>query len=809
MSKFPSKFDTSNVTPANSPGRERNPGRRMLAECRDQLVNSLSTWLQELAKPISEELFVMSDSSRERALQERYTSLRTNINKVWPQLVATFRHELSTAAENCQNRDTPNEGSHKAPRDTRNFEGLRLLDDEDLTKNIVVREFSIQLSESCDEELYSLDRRVAELLGHDELSDSNNPLAPAIVCHALSDACSTIGSDAETRQLLLSLLERHLHKDLPPIYKQINAYLSERNILPEIKRDYRRNSAPAGGPAASSGSQNAGGQASSSDSQASAGPAPSSREEVSMGSAETGGAGASQLSDEGVMEVLQRLAQIRSGQQAPQAGMPGVMTSSPRSYQPALSQGGQGIALDTSAVNQFLFSSLNEMPHPPVMASDSGSPIINQVRIVRDSENAKQVGGLGAITIDIVAMLFDFIFDDINIPVAIKALISRLQIPVLKVAMLNPGFFADRQHPTRRFLGSVSRVSMRWGSSVDETDPFYCKLFELVEKIQTDYENDIEVFSTALAELETFVNEHEREEESTALTAANIVIQRENESERWERAQRVVRNFRTSHALPQLIDAFLREHWIDVMQAIAVNSDEQSADWKAAEEVMKDLAWSVEAKKSPDDRLKLISLLPGLLSRINKGLDRIDAGVSQRSAFFNALVECHSTALKGGELEVPSVPTPEASASPATEKSSERNDPAASFNATPPSEEGDLLVTRSVNNGIEVEEVILVGASPVWRADEREIFRQVSELKRGDWVEFHDEEDTPYRERLHWISPQRGILLFSNHRSAKAISITPEALARHIRDGKASILHGNEIFERALNGALETITADA
>lgn len=34
-------------------------------------------------------------------------------------------------------------------------------------------------------------------------------------------------------------------------------------------------------------------------------------------------------------------------------------------------------------------------------------------------------------------MLFDFIFED-TIPVAIKALISRLQIPVLKVVMLDP-----------------------------------------------------------------------------------------------------------------------------------------------------------------------------------------------------------------------------------------------------------------------------------------------------------------------------------------------------------------------------------
>ena len=63
------------------------------------------------------------------------------------------------------------------------------------------------------------------------------------------------------------------------------------------------------------------------------------------------------------------------------------------------------------------------------------------------------------------------------------------------------------------------------------------------------------------------------------------------------------------------------------------------------------------------------------------------------------------------------------------------------------------------------------------------------------------------RERLNWISPQRGILLFSNHRSAKAISIAPEALARQIRDGIATIVRDEPIFERALSGALESMNA--
>lgn len=78
--------------------------------------------------------------------------------------------------------------------------------------------------------------------------------------------------------------------------------------------------------------------------------------------------------------------------------------------------------------------------------------------------------------------------------------------------MLNPGFFSERQHPTRRFLSSISSISIRWGASVDESDPFYRKMAELVDRIQAEFEEDVEIFGTALKELESFVEEREVEE---------------------------------------------------------------------------------------------------------------------------------------------------------------------------------------------------------------------------------------------------------------------------------------------------------
>ena len=760
------------VVSLNALPNGRSPGQRLLGECRDLLLDRLSLWLRALAPTIGEELFVLADSTRDRLLQTRYLDLRADIESSWTQYVEHFRRTFGQVAGADAGR---NGNDAQAFSDA---SGLSLMDDAVLSEHIVLREFSAQLSESCDEELYTLNRRVALLLDRETPCDEDNPLAPGIVCTALSNACVAIGDDAVNRLILLRRIERHLHAGLPPIYQQVNAMLIERGILPDLIRTYRRSSSfTTDTPAAPAGA-------------ASAAAATAARDDGS------------------ILAALQRLAELRTlpgasagGPAQPLAGLPAALTAFAGTAQP-----GHAAPIDAASIDTLLRSALAGLPQPitapagPALTLDGEmQALVNQVRVVRDSPGAQELGGLEAVTLDIVAMLFDFIFDDAHVPLAIKALLSRLQIPVLKVAMLNPGFFADRQHPTRRFLGGIAGVAIRWGDEVDENDPFYAKLAELVDRIQANFEDKVEVFGEALAELEAFVDAHDAEEDDTTLAAANHVLQREQESAAWERAQSALRDFLALRALPAALHAFLNEHWLGVLQQAALAAATAAPDddsgqrlWDSTQSLMGDLAWSVEAKRGPDDRLRLVSLLPELLSGLNRGLDRTGTTHEARGGFFDALVKLHAAALRGEAAPTTDAPPPPAT--PTTDWSSSNG--------------GELLVTRSLDHGVEVEDVILVGAPPVWRADEREIQREVGALKRGDWVEFRDDQGHSTRERLNWISPQRGILLFSNHQAAKAISIAPEALVRQIRDGKAAIVHPEAIFERALSGALDSLTAN-
>src|SRR5213075_738050 len=94
---------------------------------------------------------------------------------------------------------------------------------------------------------------------------------------------------------------------------------------------------------------------------------------------------------------------------------------------------------------------------PLITAADE--ILVNVVKGLKAGPHGGSLGSVDAMTIDIVAMLFDYIFDDRHIPASVKAVLGRLQIPVLKVALLDKAFFSSKAHPARRLLDRLSEAA--------------------------------------------------------------------------------------------------------------------------------------------------------------------------------------------------------------------------------------------------------------------------------------------------------------------------------------------------------------
>ncbi len=100
----------------------------------------------------------------------------------------------------------------------------------------------------------------------------------------------------------------------------------------------------------------------------------------------------------------------------------------------------------------------------------------NVLRDLQESALGSRVNQLESMTIELVAMLFDFIFETRDLPDGIKALLARLQIPVLKAAMLDGAFFAKKSHPSRILVNALAQAGLGWAPAMGHEDPLYAKI---------------------------------------------------------------------------------------------------------------------------------------------------------------------------------------------------------------------------------------------------------------------------------------------------------------------------------------------
>jgi hypothetical protein len=109
-----------------------------------------------------------------------------------------------------------------------------------------------------------------------------------------------------------------------------------------------------------------------------------------------------------------------------------------------------------------------------------------------------------------------------------------------------------------------------------------------------------------------------------------------------------------------------------------------------------------------------------------------------------------------------------------------------------------MVSERLEQDGLELDDISLNLAGALDIPDQD----RVAELKRGDWVEFRQADGSFSRMRLNWVSPQRGIYLFTNPGSPRATSIAPDALALQLARGDARVVDSEPMFDRAVSQAL-------
>src|SRR6185436_11036722 len=127
-----------------------------------------------------------------------------------------------------------------------------------------------------------------------------------------------------------------------------------------------------------------------------------------------------------------------------------------------------------------------------------GAPITGTTNVLHElkaTEVGASMGQMDAMTLDVVAMLFDQLFEDPKIPLGAKGLIGRMQIPMLKVAIADKDLFSKKQHPARLLLDTMAEIAIRLPADFNTGSPLFGHLETIIQGLVNEYKDDVEIFN--------------------------------------------------------------------------------------------------------------------------------------------------------------------------------------------------------------------------------------------------------------------------------------------------------------------------
>ena len=344
--------------------------------------------------------------------------------------------------------------------------------------------------------------------------------------------------------------------------------------------------------------------------------------------------------------------------------------------------------------------------------------------------------------LDLVDNLFTDINTDVDVTSDMRPVVGDLQIPLAKLALLEPQFFADRDHPAR---GVIDKATQLASSGNFPNKPLEDKLRGIIESIVTEYESDSTVFKSALDDLEALSGQQYKALERNI----ERVVKTHDGQEKLRKAElavsKVINNRIRPPQAPKPIVDLVNTGWRDLLKLTFVKRGPNSKEWRDYTKTLDLLSlWLLEQKKGVEDE----QLLVERALEAEPLIDMISQQISEAlptSMEHVAVLENLKEVLAGrAELEYVPVETPPEEEKLSAEKLRERVE--------------DLPRLRR------------------W-------VRRAEELERGHWMTYRDSEGARKRVQLAWTSEDRDRFVFVNERGQKVDELSNIELARRLSRG--------------------------
>ncbi len=719
------------------------------------------------------------DSMREVRVQRRVIENRfsLSIDQAFAKLIVENERELSSDIDNT---------------DTISADSLSLVSNTDLDEIVAVDSTVAKANKSFGESIQLLSLRLDSLVPV-KVFQKNNPVGPDVICEAFMAQAKLLKIEVKAKLVLFKLFDRDVVNKLGPLYETANQILKEHNVLPSLSRTVQNPNR--GGYSPGAGSRGNGNASNSSDST-------------------SGGASYEQASplDRTVMSALKSIlgegalgtTQFTSGDFSSQQGpySEGPNQESGQLHQPS----------------EQLLGLLTQAQHMPAVTSNNNVAVNVRALLAQMQQQTGDKASFGRVddeVMNLVNLLFDFILEDRNLAVPMKALISRMQIPILKVAVADKSFFTKGGHVARRLLNEIATASIGWQGDNENctSDPLYKKVDSIVRRLLEDYGTDVRIFQELLVDFTSFL---EKEKKRAAVLERRIVDAEDGKA-KAEIARKTVAleiEVRCQEIkLPEVVSHLIHDAWSNVLFVTALKYGYDSPDWLSALKTLDELISSVQAPETAAQRKKLIALVPNLLKKLRAGLDTISYNPFEMSDLFKSLEKIHLGCIRGNPSAKPAAKEPATTLGQAPNKTAPTKQSVAasleksSVDANSVSNSGSGVQSESVPKASKPNESSVTAPSseaPTLPASDPHM-EQVSRFVQGSWFEMKSADGESLRCRLATYIKPTGKFIFVNRNGMKVAERTQVDLALALKEGSLRVVDNSMLFDRALETVVTSL----
>ena len=700
------------------------------------------------------------------------------------------------------------------------FGGLSLVDDDQINQTIEFTRLSQQLRVQVDAQMTDLDALMCAAMGLPRVQPERNPLRPEVFAGVLRDLLGQAPVEPETRSRWLKALSVPLARELEVTYKTLIELLNAAHVQAV---NYQwigtpgEHRVPRAGKTDGEWADDDGGD----------GYGPSASVPIDpLGGSSTG--------------------YVVSGQ-APLAVNPGL-------FEDFLVHGvDHDRRLSESYYTRIeheltqLRAQIKAMPAGPAPSRDprrqvdGQSPLSPEVwgtyaqsaaRRLVGAELKKEATHVGQVLgLEVVRKLVNQVAQDPRLLVPVREAIVALEPSLLRLAMVDPRFFSDETHPGRRLMERVAQRSFKYEDAENsDFQAFFERVRKTFNQLNAVKVDSAQPFNSALGVLEEDWNQRDADEEARQQELLQSLRFAE---ERQALADQIAYDMSSRPDLdkvPGPVLDFLYGPWSLAMAHAKLLDQDRQIDPRGFGLVVSDLVWSVKRDFTLRQPAKLMDMIPGMLRKINSGLDLIGLDRASREAFMDVLMRLHGPVLRLRRLKserdaqesgaMPLEPDL-APASPEQRVPKAADQPwlaptqwaDAGFEDAAPSGPAELGADADADHGRD-DEAAESGAAPLESASgeggetHEELIEAVLDgLTTGCWVDLNSHKRW-LRAQLIWAS-NRGTLFMFVSRGGRAHSMTRRSCARLVERQRLRPVGAHGVVAHALEVLKEEARAKA